>query len=211
MHDAADEIGTERERVLAFGLDAALRTHAIEGEPLAIRLRHALRPEHRFPQKRQRQAVLQRAKRRRERLADKRQRTRTEQGVLETRFGKRNRRDRHDAGDLVWMFHRVCDRDGAAIGMADENRAVQAHLLRRITDRCRLRPQRRLPARPRAQAVPWPVESNDVMARRKRAFKRDHRIVRRDQRAVDEDHVAAGAALVIVQAIAERGVDVVLV
>lgn len=49
LQRAAHEIGSDRERILAFGLDAPLRPHAIEREALAIVLRHALGPEHRLP------------------------------------------------------------------------------------------------------------------------------------------------------------------
>jgi hypothetical protein len=67
-----------------------------------------------------------------------------------------------------------------------------------------------LRARPRAEAVARAIEGDNVMAGRQRVLKRNHRIVGGNQRAMNENDVTAGAALVIMQPVAFRRVDVVL-
>src|SRR3954454_7708833 len=55
-------------------------------------------------------------------------------------------------GDFLRVFHLVGDRDRSTIGMADENRPIEAHLVCRV-DRFGLHPQACLAARARAKAV----------------------------------------------------------
>src|SRR3954452_5391646 len=97
-------------------------------------------------------AILQRPEACGQRLADKRQSARTEEEMFEPRLGKRHRRDRHEAGDFLRVFHRVGDRDRSTIGMADENRPIEAHLVCRV-DRFGFHPQACRAARARAKAV----------------------------------------------------------
>jgi hypothetical protein len=60
------------------------------------------------------------------------------------------------------------------------------------------------------EAVARAIEGDNVMAGRQRVLKRNHRIVGGNQRAMNENDVTAGAALVIMQPVAFRRVDVVL-